>query len=110
MSAGIRIVAPPNGRIPRLISICPNRAVSAASRISPASISSIPIVRQYPCTATTSGFDLRRGPSPSGSTSPSGKNGAPFATAGPTSFSSSPPVKCSPSAYRSAHHTSESSS
>ncbi len=45
---GKRIVAPPNGRMPRLTSICPNTAESAAIAMSLARMSSIPRVRHRP--------------------------------------------------------------
>ena len=53
---GKRIVAPPNGRMPRATSICAKLAESAATTMSLASISSIPSVRQVPCTAITTGL------------------------------------------------------
>ena len=53
---GNRMVAPPNGRMPRATSICANVVDSAATAISLARMSSIPSVRQMPCTAMTTGF------------------------------------------------------
>ncbi len=68
----MRMVAPPAGMMPRLISIWAKRQSSAATTMSAASISSMPSVKQMPCTAHTSGLVRIGGRSDRGSTAPTG--------------------------------------
>ena len=50
-----------------LTSICPKRVSRAATRTSVASMSSMPMVKQMPCTAATTGLPRRRPCRPNGS-------------------------------------------
>ena len=70
---GKRIVAPPNGRMPRATSSCAKLVESAATTMSLARASSMPRVRQVPCTAITTGLVRLRPSTCQGCSDPSGR-------------------------------------
>ena len=58
--SAMRSVAPPEAMMLRATSSCEKRQLSAATVMSAASMSSMPTVKQMPCTAATIGLVRRR--------------------------------------------------